>query len=175
MPCPGQSLPGVLRGHRSWTPSRKWLRAKGFRHGRASEYVGQEALMTSLRSSVAGATLAFTMPLVPPDLCCFLLVLSHLLWGMSATAPAICSPVNGCLHLLPASGFADGSSPLGSGGRPAGRASVWPLLGESLSFPFMERQATGAGTPLVQNTNTLSISPILIIDDNLFERVYIMN
>jgi hypothetical protein len=107
---------GFCRGHRSLTPSRKCLRAKGFHHGRASEDAGGGALTTSLRSSVAGATLAFTMPLVPPALCCFLLVLSHLLWAMSSTALAICSPDSGCLRLLPASGFVDGSSLLGSGG-----------------------------------------------------------
>jgi hypothetical protein len=54
-------------------------------------------------------------------------------------ALAICSLDNGCLCLLPASGFADGSSPLGSDGRPVGSASVHPLLGEFLSFPFMDR------------------------------------
>jgi hypothetical protein len=61
--------------------------------------------MTSSRSSVVGATLAFTMPLVPPALCCFPLVLSHLLWERSATAMALCIPDSDCLRLLPASGF----------------------------------------------------------------------
>jgi hypothetical protein len=94
--------------------------------------------MTSSRSSVAGAALAFTMPLVPPALCCSQLVVSHLLWGMSATTLAICSLGSGCLHLLPTSGLADGSLPLGGGGRPSGSASVQPPLGESLSFAFVE-------------------------------------
>jgi hypothetical protein len=70
-------------------------------------------------------------------------------------APAICIPDNGYLRLLLACGFADGSSQLGSGGRPAGRGSVRPPLGESLSFPFMERAKRQVLGPLVQNTNTL--------------------
>jgi hypothetical protein len=49
---------GFYRGHRSWAPSRKLLRAKGCRHGKASEDVGRGAPTTSSRSSVAGATLA---------------------------------------------------------------------------------------------------------------------
>jgi hypothetical protein len=72
--------------------------------------------MTSSRSSIVGAALAFTMPLVPLALCYFYLVPSHLLWGMSITTLAICSPDSGCLHLLPVSGLADGSLPLGSSG-----------------------------------------------------------
>jgi hypothetical protein len=74
------------------------------------------------------------MPLVPPALRCSQLVLSHLLWGMSAKALAICSLGSGYLHLLLASGLADGSSPLGGGGRPSGSASFWLPLDESLSF-----------------------------------------
>jgi hypothetical protein len=110
--------------------------------------------MTSLRSSVIGAALAFTMPLVPLALCCFQLVPSYLLWGMSAMALTICSPYSSCLHLLAASGLADGSSPLGSGGRPSGGASVRPPLGEPLTFAIMEqakRQAVGppwSSTPI---------------------------
>jgi hypothetical protein len=43
----------------------KWLRAKRCHHGRASEDAGQGSLTTSSGSSVAGATLAFGMPLAP--------------------------------------------------------------------------------------------------------------
>jgi hypothetical protein len=101
----GRACREFFHGYRSWTPSRKWLRAKGCRHGRAFEDASRGVLTTSSRSSVAGATLAFTMPLVPPALCCFPLVLSHLLWERSATAMVLCSPERGCLRLVPASGF----------------------------------------------------------------------
>jgi hypothetical protein len=114
LPAVSRASRGTYRRHRSWTPSRRWLGAKGCHHGRASEDAGRGALMTSPRSFVAGAGLAFTMPLVSPALRCSHLVLSHLLWGMSATALAICSPDSSCLCLLPASGLADGSLPLGS-------------------------------------------------------------
>jgi hypothetical protein len=114
MPCRavhrGQCLPRAHRGHCSRNPSRKWLTAKGCRHDRASEDAGRGALTTSLRSYAAGATLAFTMPLVPPALRCFHLVHSHLLWGMSTTTLAICSLDSGCLRLLPTSGLAGGFS-----------------------------------------------------------------
>jgi hypothetical protein len=146
----GQCLPRPRRGHRSWTPSRKWLRAKGCRHDRASEDAGRGAFTTSLRSSAAGAAIAFTMPLVPPALCSFQLVHSHLLWGMSTTALTICSLDGGCLRLLPTSGLAGGSSPLGSCGQPSGSASVQPPCGESLSSAFMEsakRQELGPPSP----------------------------
>jgi hypothetical protein len=77
---------------------------------------GRGVLTTSSRSSVTGESLDFTMPLVPQAPRCFPLVHSHLPWERYATALAICSPDSGCLHLLPTSGFADGSSPLGSDG-----------------------------------------------------------
>jgi hypothetical protein len=135
----GQCLPGARHGHRSWTPSRKWLRAKGCRHDRASKDVGRGAFTTSLRSSAAGEAIAFTMPLVPPALRCFQLVHSHLLWGMSTMAMTICSLDSGCLCLLPASGLVGGSLPLGSCSQPSSSASVQPPCGESLSSAFMER------------------------------------
>jgi hypothetical protein len=53
----GTACRGFCRMHRPWTPSRKWLRAKRYHHGRASADVSRGSLMTSLRSSVAGATL----------------------------------------------------------------------------------------------------------------------
>jgi hypothetical protein len=65
-------------------------------------------------------------------------------------ALAICRLDSGYLSLLPASGFADGSSLLGSGGRPADSALARPPLGESLSFPFVEgakRQVLGPPGP----------------------------
>jgi hypothetical protein len=95
--------------------------------------------MTSLRSSAAGAALAFTMPLLPPALRCFQLVHSHLLWEKSTTTLAICSLDSGCLRILPASGLVGGSSPLGSSGRLFGSASVRLPCDESLSSPFVER------------------------------------
>jgi hypothetical protein len=48
----GRACGGFHRGHHSWIPSRKWLRVKGFRHGRASKDAGRGVLTTSLRSSV---------------------------------------------------------------------------------------------------------------------------
>jgi hypothetical protein len=61
----GTACRGFRHRHRTWTHSRKWLRAKGCRHGRASEDAGRGSLTTSSRSSVTRATLAFTMPLAP--------------------------------------------------------------------------------------------------------------
>jgi hypothetical protein len=84
--------------------------------------------MTSSRSFVAGAALTFTIPLVPLALHCFQRVLSHLMWGMSATAQTIYSLDSGGLRLLPASGLAERSSPLGSGGRQSGRRAGSPYL-----------------------------------------------
>jgi hypothetical protein len=60
----GIACRGFCRRHHPWTPSRKWLRAQGCRHGRDSEDASQGSLTTS-RSFVAGATLAFTMPFAP--------------------------------------------------------------------------------------------------------------
>jgi hypothetical protein len=159
MPCravyPGQCLLGAHRGHRSWTLSRKWLRAKGCHHDRASEYANRGALTTSSRSYAAGAALAFSMPLVHPALCCFQLVHSHLLWEMSTMTLAICILDNGRLCLLLASGLAGGSSPLGSGGRLSGSASVRLPCGEYLSSAFVERAKRQVlGPPLVQSANT---------------------
>jgi hypothetical protein len=54
-------------------------------------------------------------------------------------ALAIYSRASGGLRLLPASALADGSSPLGSGGRPFGSASVRPPGGEALSSAFVEQ------------------------------------
>jgi hypothetical protein len=153
--CPGQSLPEGL----PQASFRKWQRVEGCRHDTASEDAGREALTTSSRSSAAGAALAFTMPLVPPALCCFQQVYSHLLWGMSTTALAICSLDSGCLRLLPASGLAGCSSPLGSGGRPSGSASVLPPCGKSLSSAFVERAKQQAlGPPGLEHQHTITLS-----------------
>jgi hypothetical protein len=62
---PATPCRGFCRRHHPWTPSRKWLRAKGCHHDKASEDTSQGSLMTSSRSSVAGASLDFTMPLAP--------------------------------------------------------------------------------------------------------------
>jgi hypothetical protein len=59
----GTACRGSHRKHLPWTPSREWLRAKRCRHGRASQDASRGSLTTSSRSSIAGATLAFTMPL----------------------------------------------------------------------------------------------------------------
>jgi hypothetical protein len=64
-------------------------------------------------------------------------------------ALSICSPGSGYLRLLPTTGLADGSSTLGSGGRPAGNASVRLPLGESLSFLFVEWAKKQVLGPLV--------------------------
>jgi hypothetical protein len=61
----GSACQGSRRMHHPCTPSRKWLRAKICHHGRAFEDAGRGPLTTSLRSSTAGATLSFAMPLVP--------------------------------------------------------------------------------------------------------------
>jgi hypothetical protein len=74
---------------------------------------------------------------------------------------AICSLDSGCLHLLPASGLADGSSPLRSDGRLAGSALVRPLLGESLSFLLVERAERQVLGPLYQSTDTKAIKGCL--------------
>jgi hypothetical protein len=50
---------------RPWTPSRKWLTVQRYCHGRASEDVDRGSLTASSRSSIAGAILAFAMPLAP--------------------------------------------------------------------------------------------------------------
>jgi hypothetical protein len=166
LPVVSRASRGSYRMRRSWTPSRRWLGAKGCRHGRASEDAVRGALTTSSRSSVAGAALVFTMPLVYPAMLCSQLVLSHLLWGVSATALAICSPDSGCLRLLPASGLADGSSPLGSGDQPSGRASVRPPLCESLSFAFVERakrQMLGPPSPEHRQLPPNPAPPILVL------------
>jgi hypothetical protein len=61
---------------------------------------------------------------------------------------ATCSLDSGCLHLLPASGLAGGSLPLGNDGRPFGSASVQPPCGESLIFCLRGAgQVAGTGTP----------------------------
>jgi hypothetical protein len=146
----GKACRWFYHRHPSWSHSRKCLRVKGCRHGRASEDADRGTLKTSLRSSVTGATLAITMPLASPALRGLPLALSHLLRERSATAWAICSPDSGCLRLLPASGLMDGFLPLGSGGRPAISALVWPLLNESLSFLLVkraERQVLGPPLP----------------------------
>jgi hypothetical protein len=95
-----------------------------------------------------------------PTLCGSPLAFSHLPWERSATARAICSPNNGCLCLLPASGLADGSSPMGSGGRLAGSALARPPLGGSLSFLLMEwakRQVLGPPVPEHRQRNNIYI------------------
>jgi hypothetical protein len=46
----GRACQGFCHGHRPWTPSRKWLRAEGCRHGRASEDASQGVLTTYSRS-----------------------------------------------------------------------------------------------------------------------------
>jgi hypothetical protein len=83
-----------------------------------------------------------------------------------AMALAICSPDSSCLRLLPTSGLTDGSSPVGNGGRPAGSASVWPPLGEFLSFPFVERakrRVIGPPGPVHKHkTKPLSVDRIIL-------------
>jgi hypothetical protein len=92
--------------------------------------------MTSSRSSIAGATLAFTMTLASPALRGLPLALTQLLCERSAMAWAICCLDSGGLRLLPASGLADGSS---IGKRwPSNSAFVQPPLGDSLSFVLVE-------------------------------------
>jgi hypothetical protein len=88
----GKGCRGFCRRHHSWTPSRKWLGTKGCLHGRAFEDAGRETLTTSLRSSVAGATLAFAMPLASLALRGFPLALSHLLWEKGCHGPGYLYP-----------------------------------------------------------------------------------
>jgi hypothetical protein len=65
--------------------------------------------------------------------------------------PSIYSRVIGGLCLLPASGLAGGSLPLGNGGRSSGGALVQPPGGETLSSTFVEQAKQSAlGPPALE-------------------------
>jgi hypothetical protein len=86
--------------------------------------------MTSSRSSSAGATLAFTMPLAPPALRGCPLALSLLLWEKGCHAPG---------YFYPGQRLSLSSSRKWACGWLFTARTVRPPLGESLSFLFMER------------------------------------
>jgi hypothetical protein len=78
---------------------------------------------------------------------------------------AICSLDSGGLHLLPASGLADGSS---IGKRwPSDSALVQPPLGESLSFVLVEQaERQVLGPPVVLGRAPATLPPVAWVRPN---------